>query len=218
MSENDPDLAELRSHLTRLLAKGLSPHPAQHARQVAEIAGILHRAFQRHGCTVIMVGGSAIEVHAPGIYTSGDIDVVIERARTTGVDKAAHVFESLGLEHQARHWRHGDLFVEIVSGPVAGPTEEVEVGDAVFRVVRKEVPLRDRIVGFKHWRHTGYGDQAIAMLTAFGDDLDMTWLEPELAREGARDALEALQSLAKSDVPVTHDRLQALIDKLHRSQ
>jgi hypothetical protein len=34
------------------------------------------------------VGGSAIEIHAPGIYVSGDLDYVIERTRqgTTQVD------------------------------------------------------------------------------------------------------------------------------------
>lgn len=90
----------------------------------------------------------------------------------------------------------------------------MEIGGAAFRVVRKEVPLRDRIVGFKHWRHTAYGDQAIAMLIAFGDRLDREWLERELGPEDARDALEALQELARSDAPVTHERLLSLADDL----
>ncbi|MBI4538150.1 MAG: hypothetical protein HY704_01400 [Gemmatimonadetes bacterium] len=214
MSENERFAADLRSRLTQLLAKGLSNDPAEHARQVAKIAGILSEAFGDHGFTVTLVGGSAIEVHAPGIYMSGDIDVVIDRTGTATADRD-QVFATLGLERMGRHWRRGDLFIETVPGPVAGPAEEVEVGGAAFRVVRKEVPLRDRVVGFKHWRHTAYGDQAIAMLIAFGDDLDMEWLDPELAREDAQDALEALHKLARSNTPVTHERLLALIDDLH---
>jgi hypothetical protein len=99
---------------------------------------------------------------------------------------------------------------------VAGPTEEVDVAGATFRVVRKEVPLRDRLVGFKHWRHTAYGDQAIAMLIAFGEDLDMDWLGPELRREDALDALQELSILTTSDEPVTHERLLALVDRLNQ--
>lgn len=99
---------------------------------------------------------------------------------------------------------------------MAGPAEEVEVAGATFRVVRKEVPLRDRLVGFKHWRHTAYGDQAIAMLIAFGEDLDMEWLEPELRREDALDALQELSMLTSSSEPVTPDRLLVLLDRLHQ--
>lgn len=96
--------------------------------------------------------------------------------------------------------------------------ELVDVGGSLFRVVRKEVPLRDRLVGFKHWRHTTYGDQAVAMLIAFGNDVDMEWLEPELRRENALDALEALQHLTRSDVRLTHEHLLTTIDRLHRRE
>lgn len=145
---------------------------------------------------------------------SGDVDVVIERGRgATG--QRGDAFEALGFERMGRHWRYGELFVEAVSGPVAGPAEDVEVDGSTFRVVRKEVPLRDRIVGFKHWRHTAYGDQAIAMLIAFGDRLDNEWLERELGSEDALDAFEALLELARSETPVTHERLLALADELH---
>lgn len=203
----------LRSRLRHVLVDGFSTDPVEHAAQVAEIAGILDEAFSARGLVITMVGGSAIEIHAPGIYMSGDIDVVVESTRAATADRAK-VFAALGLERVGRHWRHGDLFIEVVPGPVSGPVEEVDVAGAAFRVVRKEVPLRDRVVGFKHWRHTAYGDQAIAMLIAFGEELDMQWLDSELGREDARDALEALQRLARSDAPVTHERLLALIDAL----
>jgi hypothetical protein len=37
---------------------------------------------------------------------------------------------------------------------------------------RKEILLGERIVGFKHWRYTAYGAQALDMMAAFRDDLD----------------------------------------------
>jgi hypothetical protein len=209
--------AALRSRLRDALADGLSTDPVKHAVQVAEIAGILHEAFHAGGFMITMVGGSAIEMHAPGIYMSGDIDVVVEKTRAATAERD-EVFRALGLDRVGRHWRHGNLFIETVPGPVSGPVEEVEVGGTSFRIVRKEVPLRDRVVGFKHWRHTAYGDQAIAMLIAFGEEVDMAWLDPELRREDARDAFQALESLARSNDPVTHERLLALIDTLHAGQ
>jgi hypothetical protein len=145
---------------------------------------------------------------------SGDIDVVIERGAATSADRD-DVFLSLGFGRVGRHWRRDELFVETVPGPLAGPADEVEVAGAVFRVVRKEVLLRDRIVGFKHWRHTAYGDQAIAMLLAFERDLDAEWLRKELAREEAEDALSALRKVALSGASVTHEGLLAIIDELH---
>lgn len=209
--------AALRSRLRDALADGLSTDPVKHAAQVAEIAGILHEAFHAGGFMITMVGGSAIEIHAPGIYMSGDIDVVVEKTRAATAERD-EVFGALGLDRVGRHWRHGNLFIETVPGPVSGPVEEVEVGGAAFRVVRKEVPLRDRVVGFKHWRHTAYGDQAIAMLIAFGEEVDMAWLDPELRREDARDAFHALEGLARSNDPVTHERLLTLIDTLQAGQ
>jgi len=215
MVNDSRDLAGLGKRLEEVLAPGLADEPVTHAQQVAKVAGILHSALTGRGLVPTLVGGSAIEIHAPGIYMSGDLDLVIEGARNTMAIRD-EVFQALGLSRVGRHWRRGDLFVETVPGPVAGPTEDVEVAGATFRVVRKEVPLRDRVVGFKHWRHTAYGDQAMAMLIAFGNDLDMDWLEPELRREDALDALQALSSLTSSDESITHERLLALVDKLNQ--
>jgi hypothetical protein len=215
MADHPHTLDRLRNRLAEVLTPGLASEPVAHARQVAEVAGILYAALTGRGLVPTLVGGSAIEIHAPGIYMSGDLDLVIEGARDM-VAVRDEVFQALGLSRVGRHWRRGDLFVETVPGPVAGPVEEVEVAGATFRVVRKEVPLRDRLVGFKHWRHTAYGDQAIAMLIAFGEDLDMDWLEPELHREDALDALQELAGLTSSDEPVTHERLLAIVDRLNQ--
>jgi hypothetical protein len=43
----------------------------------------------------------------------------------------------------------------------------------------------------------------------------MEWLEPELVREDALDSLDVLRNLARSDTPVTHRRLLAVLDSLH---
>lgn len=188
-----------------------------HAARVAEVAGILYEAFEQGGYRCTLVGGSAIEVYAPGGYTSGDIDVVIAPTSTRG-DAATigDIFRELGFSPRDRHWTIGDLFVEVPSRTREEPEEVVSVGPATLRIVRKEVLLADRIVGFKHWGYTAYGQQAIVMLAAFGDDLDVAWLEDRLRREDSEDAYRALRELAAGDEHVTEERLQALLATLSR--
>jgi hypothetical protein len=206
----------LRMRLKILLAQGMSDDPIRHAEQVAEVTAILHAAFTPEGFIVTLVGGSAIEIHAPGVYVSGDMDLVIEK-KANASKQVDEMFQSLGFRKEGgRHWVFGDLFIETVRGPVEGPTEEVRVGDSVFRIVTKEVALRDRVVGFKHWKHTAYGEQAIDMLVAFGHELDRTWLIPELERENSLDAFHALNDLAQSNSPVTADILNAMLEDLWR--
>jgi len=56
------------------------------------------------------------------------------------------------------------------------------------------------------------------MLAAFGDDLDMSWLRPQLRSEGAWDAFIELRKLAVTDEAVTDETLQTLLDRLHSKQ
>ena len=143
-------MSALRDKLAGILAGGLSVDALKHAEQVAQIAAVLHEAFTAVGLRCTVVGGSAIEIHAPGVYKSGDIDVVIDGARTATLEpRIKEVFEGLGFARQGRHWVQGDLFVEVPSHDLSDPSEVVRVGDAVFRVVTKEVVLADRGVSLE---------------------------------------------------------------------
>ena len=174
---------------------------------------MLHEAFDSVNIRCTLVGGSAIEIHAPGIYKSGDVDVVLERLHDA-LTESNQVFEALGFTRIGRHWRLGDLMVETPPGPVSDPAEFVRVGNLVFRVVSKETVLADRLKGFKHWEETSYGQQAIDMLAAFGDELDMEWLGAHLKQEHAWDAFVELSKLARSSAPVSHDSLRGLARRL----
>lgn len=210
-------MLSLRAVLDDVLARGLADDPIEHARQVAALAGALYRAFAAEGLRCTLVGGSAIEVHAPGVLKTGDIDLVIEAAHLEDArERIGAVFDSLGFERAGRHWKRRDLFVEVPGLTLDDPAELVRVGHHVFRVIAKEVVLADRIVGFKHWRYTGYGEQAIEMLAAFGGELRPDWLMDKLRREDAVDAFEALSAIAKSAQAVSDESLRELIEQLHR--
>jgi hypothetical protein len=83
-------------------------------------------------------------------------------------------------------------------------------------VLRKEILLGERIVGFKHWRYTGYAAQALDMIAAFRNDLDSIILNAYLERENAVDAYRLLQELAASGTSIDEDVLQTQLQRLHR--
>lgn len=107
--------------------------------------------------------------------------------------------------------------MEVPGTYLSDPAEWMRVGDSVFRVVTKEVVLADRIVGFKQWGTTAYGQQAIDMLAAFGDALEMEWLQSKLRYEDCFDAFLALKALAEDSAPVTEESLRALLARLATS-
>jgi len=205
----------LSDELQKIVSPGLARDPIRHAEQIATIAGVLYRAFDDSGLRSVVVGGSAIEIHAPGTYVSGDIDLVVERLQQQDVE-IDDVFSSLGFQRKGRHWRIGDLFVEVPSRILSDPSEVMRVGNAVFEVVRREVVLADRIVGFRQWEVHAWGQQAIDLLAAFGDDLDEGWLRRKLESEGSLDALDPLRTLAESQEPVSREVLDSLLGELRR--
>ncbi|MEO7648004.1 MAG: hypothetical protein ABIV11_07185 [Gemmatimonadaceae bacterium] len=105
------------------------------------------------------------EIYAPGIFASGDIDLIVEARSSAGSagvrERTGAVLAELGFEQTDRHWTKGDLFVEVPGHFLDDPAETMHAGPFVFRVVAKEALLVDRLAGFKHWQHTSYGQQAI---------------------------------------------------------
>jgi hypothetical protein len=215
-AENRAALEGARQALDLLLSAGIADDPIDHARQIAMITSIISDSFEDAGMRATLVGGSAIEIFAPGIFKTGDIDLVIEAE--TGPDRRERfdpVFAALGFEKSGRHWKRGDLFVEVPSQHLADPSEIVRVGAFVVRVVAKEVLLADRVIGFKYWKYLAYGAQAIEMLSAFGSDLNEPILRRRLDQEGAADAFEELRALASSNDLVTSESLEGLLQQLH---
>lgn len=209
---------ELRQDLDTILESGIAVDPLDHSKQIAVVAAILHRAFANSGLVSTLIGGSAIEVYAPGIFASGDIDLIVEPVRSAGDatvrDRTGAVLTELGFQELGRHWTKRDLFVEVPSHRLDDPAETMHAGPFVFRVIAKEALLAYRLVGFKHWRHTGYGQQAIDMIAAFGDELNLGWLNERLKQEDVSDAFEAMRRLAFSGNPVTEEVLQGLLLEL----
>jgi hypothetical protein len=203
--------------LDLLLESGLAEDPLDHARQIGMATAVISEAFAESGFRVTLVGGSAIEVYAPGIFKTGDIDLIIEALKgVISRDELNPVFERLGFEKRGRHWRRGSLFVEVPATDLTDHSDRVRIGHFEFNVIAKEALLSERLAGYKHWEYTASAQQAVDMIAAFGDDLRMEILEPLLKREGTTDAFGAIRTLAESAEPITDDKLRVLLEHLRQ--
>lgn len=198
---------ELRQALEEILA---SDRP--HVERMTIAAAIISEALRRRGMEATLVGGGAIEFYAPAAYTTSDIDLVVEGRTREELGKA---LAALGFARAGRHWLFGDLYVEVPGNWMSDPTETFAVGAFTLRVVRAEVVLADRIIGFKHWRVAAYGAQAMALMVALGETLDEGYLRRRLREEGADDAYQALAALVAAGAAVSDERLRAELDRLH---
>ena len=196
--------------LRRALETIIGETDRSHVERLTLVAAIISEALGQRGLEATLVGGGAVEFYDPGAHTTSDIDLVVERKRQIRdlESELIDVFTKLGFERHGRHWKRSDLFVEIPARAMTDPTEVFQVGPYALRVVRKEIVLAERIVGFKHWRYTGHGAQAIDMIAAFGDEIDQPLLQRYLQREDAEDAFEVLRKLAHSNVIVDDEVLR----------
>jgi hypothetical protein len=117
-------------------------------------AAIIGTALHRAGMRATLVRGGAIEFHAPEVYTTTDLDFVVEGRPRAEIDP---VMRSLGLQRRGRHWVMGDLHVEVPGNVMEEAVDVETIGPFELRVSRKENVLADRIVGFRHWKAWGPG-------------------------------------------------------------
>jgi hypothetical protein len=196
------DTAELRDAL-RAAVSGDRPH----VERMSLAAAIVSTALERAGMRATMVGGSAIEFYLPDSYATADVDFVVERATR---EKLAEVFGALGLTRKDRHWYIGDLYFEVPSLHLTDPFEIFDFEPYTLRVVRKEIVLAERIVGFRYWKSWAYGTQAVEMIRGFGEELDERVLREWLRKEQGEGTYELLREVAASDDAVDAKSMELL--------
>jgi hypothetical protein len=197
--------------LRTLLAQTLQGE-ASHVEKLTVAAAVISALLRDRGMEATLVGGAAIEFHAPGVYATSDLDFIVEGRSRAELDLALTEF---GFARKGRHWVLGELFVEVPGNWMSDPVDVIDVAGLQLRVLRREIVLADRIIGFKHWRSTAYGAQAVALLHIFGGSIDETLLRDRLRSENAEDALMALRALAKGQQAVGEAELEAILDSLH---
>ncbi|HXC25920.1 MAG TPA: hypothetical protein VNU46_08390 [Gemmatimonadaceae bacterium] len=210
-------LADLRTALATVEREFLHVGDERHVERLALTTAIVTEALRRVDYRAVLVGGGAIEFYAPDAYLTRDVDLVVEGPPGVSVrGRISEVFDALGfVKLSGRHWERGGLLIEVPGHRIDDPYREIPIGPYHLNVIRLEVVLAGRIVEFEQTGHTGHAAQAVLLLRALRDTLDMPLLETILRRERAEQAFVVLDDLATSSDAVTDSVLRDLHEKLH---
>jgi hypothetical protein len=133
---------------------------------------------------LIVVGGSAIEIHTAGAYSSGDIDLVSSRSA-----RLREVLAGWGFSRGGRVFENGawGLWVDLVGYPYTGSLERTsivatEVGDV--RLAAIEDLLVKRLVSAKFWNLPGDQEHAHVLAKRFFGTIDWPYVERFAAQQG----------------------------------
>ena len=143
----------------------------------------------------IVVGGSAMEVHTLGRYTSGDIDIVARQGAAV-----AAVLKGWKFQHEARIWTNDDLelVVDLVRPPYTGSLERTTFADTPYGPVRLagvEDLFVKRLAGGVHTRMESDLVQAQLLAETVGERMDWEYVE-SFARQ--MDVLQMARQIRRS--------------------
>lgn len=140
---------------------------------LSEVAATVVRQLEAVDVPVVVVGGSAVTVHVPHVYTSSDIDFAALRDATIREFAAGVV--PLGFA------RHGRVFVNPTSAytlDLVGETpfvdrrpirefDSVRTRRGPVRVLRFSDAVADRVAAFVHWADEESLDVAARAVSAY---------------------------------------------------
>jgi len=155
-------------------------------------AALLASAAQVGPDDFIVVGGSAIEFHTVGEYTSGDVDIV--SSRSDDLRKVLHQWKFTG---GPRVWLNEDvgIVVDLVEYPYTGDLARTQVYSTLYgtiRVAAVEDLLVKTLASAKHWKIPGDIDHAKLLALLYRDRLDWDYVREYAALNGVEDFLDSL--------------------------
>jgi hypothetical protein len=141
----------------------------------------------------VLVGGSAVELHTAGAYTSGDLDLVGELP-----PGGAQQLKEVGFAKRGRHWvnEEAELFIELPSSSLEPweTTAKVAVGEHEVLVLGLEEVLADCLVAWS----SGTRRSTASMPTGSGARDRGTWTSARRGRS-RRSATSSTLSSGSSD-------------------
>jgi hypothetical protein len=147
--------------------------------QLLKLSLSLHQAFQRRGATIIVVGGSAIELLTDGLYASGDLDLCFDGPRPP-LREIMEVMQELGAEGGTRSFRCQGVYIDILGTvETLARTPFPEIGGV--RLAKPEDLLVERVLMSVYPRPNAEAQLCAEKLMAvlLSDEVEVDWLEVE---------------------------------------
>lgn len=177
---------------------------------LVEVAAAVAAHLRTHGIDVVVVGGSAITAHVPGVYTSMDIDFAV----TSGINRRrlSLALRELSFQERGRVFVHSDTTYSLdfvadrpyIDKEAVYDFAEIPTATGSVRTLHLEDAIADRIAAFLHWSDSESLDVAERAATAARDRL--TWERIDTA----------LRKLDTSP-PGSTERMRLARERLHRA-
>lgn len=153
-----------------------------------EVAGTVCAHFASKGIDVVVVGGSAITVHLPEIYTSHDIDFAVPSGHS--LRQIAASLAEIGFKRRGREFVSPDTIYSIdIVADIPFIEQEpiydyalVNTAGGMLKVFHIEDAISDRICAFVHWSDSESLDVAERALHAARQHIDPRRLAAGFAR------------------------------------
>ena len=166
-----------------------------------KLSGLITTLFQRHGFSLVVVGGSAVEFYTEGGYMSGDIDFCRKSLNAIPPRLMQDIIAKLGGKGVARSWVVCGLcvdFLGILETESVLPNRELETPYGVVRMIPPELTLVERVLIAYYPPSQELLTTARKMMVAALNDVDFDWKEAErLAALPAFDVLEEMNKLRR---------------------
>ena len=166
-----------------------------------KLSGLITTLFQRHGFSLVVVGGSAVEFYTEGGYMSGDIDFCRKSLNAIPPRLMQDIIAKLGGKGVARSWVVCGLcvdFLGILETESVLPNRELETPYGVVRMIPPELALVERVLIAYYPPSQELLTTARKMMVAALNDVDFDWKEAErLAALPAFDVLEEMNKLRR---------------------
>jgi len=170
-----------------------------------ELGGYLCDALLAQDISVVLSGGSCVEIYSRGEYTSYDLDLINQY--NTQFKKIKSVMERLGFKEKSRYFVHQEthLFVEFPSGPLGvgdAPVSEIahiETEAGVLRLLTPTDCIKDRLAAYYHWNDEQSLQQAVwvAQQNPFDRDNIEVWSTKENAQTKFKKFVKTLDEMQK---------------------
>lgn len=144
-------------------------------------------ALAGRGIRAVLTGGACAGIYSGGLYSSQDVDFVLEgRVTLPSLDAA---MTSLGFSRKGNRYLHPEspFWVEFPRGPL-GIGADLEIRPVLLRPDRRTLALsptdscRDRLAAFFHW--SDRQSLAVAVAIALRNDVDLARIRRWSAAEG----------------------------------
>ena len=136
---------------------------------IAEVIEVVSSTLEEAGITAVLVGGACAAVYAGGVYTSEDLDLIVQS--TPGQPALDEAMAGIGFTRKQAQYFHAksDFFVEFPRGPLAIGQDvrikpvRVKVGRSRILALSATDSCRDRLSAFFHWNDRESLDVAVAI-------------------------------------------------------